>query len=544
MLNHKLSDYLGIYNFELVIVFETLSIKKCKNLITLALNFIKQFPSEVNIRFFVSENHIGFYGNFEQEHKLNNILIDLFSFFKFNANEIWPSQILQIVILHNGEKIQKLNKPKYLEDYCRDSEILVDSYTGCSVKTSSQLELYENFPHFFTSEQQKLYIIIKPTNLYTYDIIYNNKIQILFNNHNLELILIDKDTYMLPDKFLDFALKEHQSLEVIDEKKYYLWIPKAINLKDFILTFGLMLYSRCQDLALLYENYNKNFSNLENKLHILEFYPGLGNMHNKKMRIIEMSKKFFPENHSLHIAATYLYNDLATKIVQEFPELEGIASQVYLADMPEIGAIIVDSLWPFNYSDERDPSTLHPVGLLLGFIKRLDSLIQFASLNLLPNGSRDPLNIRRLTYAIIRIGFSLKPSFDLFAALLNSSNLKDYLYKRIIKYLNNDIILVSAVLQADTSIWTAEDRLAALLKVNYNKIANSFKRMERFVDKDTPCSSAYIQIDEVVALSDKIQEFIDNTYIENLDRKEENIKRLNMLYAKLKIFINFYQVKE
>lgn len=543
MLTRKLSDHLGIYNFELVIVFETLSIKKCKNLITLALNFSKQFPSETNIRFFVSENHIGFYGNFKDEYQLNNILIDLFKVFKFNTIEIWPSQILQIIALYNGKKIKELNKLKCLEDYCNDNKIFIDSYSGYSVKTANQLKLYENFPYFFIPKQQKLYITIKPNNLYTCNIIYTNKIQILFDDQALELILIDKNTYMLPNKFLDFALKEHQSLEVISEKKYYLWIPKMMNLKDFVLTLGLMIHSHCQDLALLCENYDKNFSNLENKLHMIEFYPGLGNMYNKKMRILQMSKKFFPENHLLHIATNYLYNDLTTKIVQEFPELEGIASQVYLANMPEIGTIIADSLWPLNYSDERNPSTLHPTGLLLGFIKRLDSLIQFASLNLLPNGSRDPLNIRRLTYAIIRIGFFLKPSFDLVTTLFNLNNLKEYLNKRIINYLNSDAVLVSAILQANTSIWTAEERLAALLKVNYNKIANSFKRMEKFINKDICCSSTVFHIEEVVAISDEIQEFIDNTYIENPDRKEENIKRLNMLYAKLKTFVNFYKVK-
>ena len=114
---------------------------------------------------------------------------------------------------------------------------------------------------------------------------------------------------------------------------------------------------------------------------------------------------------------------------------------------------------------------------------------------------------------------------------------------RIIKYLSTDPILVRAILNGDSPIWTGEERLNQILEVDFNKIANTFKRLSKFIDFSNNDKHEILDIQSVVKISDEAQDFLNNTYIENPEKKEENIKQLNLYYAKLKTFINFLEIK-
>ena len=556
----------GSYHFQLVITFETLSISKSKNLIKLGHEFLQKLTSSDQnwkTNFFVSENHLGFYWNcpygtvyYENKNcEISDLIENIFSHFKFNITENWPSQIISICCKDLGNWITHcLKKLPILRDSYFDTGIPLNSWSGIKVNDINELELCQNSlidQNFYSCYNCKIEIGIYPLdfelNLNTLinRNILSQEIKIFFLEDKNQIILCSDEIMNMPDEFLNTAFAVHQDLEFIESKKFSICINSRSDVKNFAITFGKMLYSRFQDLNLLYQlDLKKDLQDFDHNLKDLEFYPQLGTMNDKKNRVMDFIKEFFPTDQLLNQAGKFLYNDRATNIVQEFPELTGIASKIYL-HFDEIGIILESALWPINYSDNRNPDSLHKTGLLLGFLDRLDSLSQFAKLNLLPVGSKDPLNIRRITYGAIRLGFYLKLDFNWIKILksANSDVFNEYFMTRIIKYLSTDPILVRAILNGDSPIWTGEERLNQILEVDFNKIANTFKRLSKFIDFSNNDKHEILDIQSVVKISDEAQDFLNNTYIENPEKKEENIKQLNLYYAKLKTFINFLEIK-
>jgi glycyl-tRNA synthetase beta chain len=108
-------------------------------------------------------------------------------------------------------------------------------------------------------------------------------------------------------------------------------------------------------------------------------------------------------------AADLAKNDLQSRMVNEFPELQGIAGRHYAtaAGEPSEVALAIDESYQPRFAG--DDIALSPVGKVLAIAERLDTLAGGFAAGLKPTGNKDPFALRRnalgLARTIIESGF-------------------------------------------------------------------------------------------------------------------------------------------
>ena len=95
--------------------------------------------------------------------------------------------------------------------------------------------------------------------------------------------------------------------------------------------------------------------------------------------------------------------DLASTLVGEFPELQGIAGTYYarLNDEPTAVADAIEQQYLPKFSGDKLPST--PVGICLALADRIDTLVGIFGIDEAPTGSKDPFSLRRASIGVLRI---------------------------------------------------------------------------------------------------------------------------------------------
>ena len=95
--------------------------------------------------------------------------------------------------------------------------------------------------------------------------------------------------------------------------------------------------------------------------------------------------------------------DLASSLVGEYPELQGIAGTYYarLNDELEAVAASLEEQYLPKFSGDVLPQT--PIGICLALADRLDTLVGIFAIDQAPTGSKDPFSLRRSAIGILRI---------------------------------------------------------------------------------------------------------------------------------------------
>ena len=110
-------------------------------------------------------------------------------------------------------------------------------------------------------------------------------------------------------------------------------------------------------------------------------------------------------------AAELAKNDLQSRMVNEFPELQGIAGRHYAlaAGEPKEIALAIDEAYQPRFAG--DDIALSPLGKVLAIAERLDTLAGGFAAGLKPTGNKDPFALRRsalgLARTVIESGFDL-----------------------------------------------------------------------------------------------------------------------------------------
>jgi glycyl-tRNA synthetase beta chain len=105
--------------------------------------------------------------------------------------------------------------------------------------------------------------------------------------------------------------------------------------------------------------------------------------------------------------------DLATEMVGEFPEMQGVAGYYYaLADgEPEDVALALNEQYMPRGAGAELPGTL--TGSAVAIADKLDTLVGIFGIGMLPTGSKDPYALRRAALGILRILIEKKLDLDL-----------------------------------------------------------------------------------------------------------------------------------
>jgi len=153
----------------------------------------------------------------------------------------------------------------------------------------------------------------------------------------------------------------------------------------------------------------------------LIFQKNLGTIAQKVERIKPLAsfiaKAFKVNAEELTLAATLSKCDLATQMVFEFPELQGVMGTEYATreGYPKaVAAAIAEHYLP-RYQGDRTPES--DLGILIGLADRIDTLVCCFALKLKPTGSSDPLGLRRHATAILQILIEKKLSLNVKALI-------------------------------------------------------------------------------------------------------------------------------
>jgi glycyl-tRNA synthetase beta chain len=152
------------------------------------------------------------------------------------------------------------------------------------------------------------------------------------------------------------------------------------------------------------------------------FVQGLGTQMERVARIGELARWLHGatgkgDARTLTRAAEVLKSDLATGMVGEFPELQGVMGRVY-ALHEGLPQEIADAI--FEHYLPRGAEELLPksdTGALLGIADRIDQLAGIFSIGKAPTGTSDAFGLRRAAIGLLRIVLARKYRFDLRAAL-------------------------------------------------------------------------------------------------------------------------------
>lgn len=143
------------------------------------------------------------------------------------------------------------------------------------------------------------------------------------------------------------------------------------------------------------------------KLTGVTFHARLGTLAERVERLELIAKAIAPrvgaDPAKAVLAAHLCKADLATGMVGEFPELQGLMGGYYAREekiSPVVADAIRDHYKPVGAGDEA-PDT--PVTMAVAIAEKVDTLVAFFAIDEKPTGSRDPYALRRAALGVIRI---------------------------------------------------------------------------------------------------------------------------------------------
>lgn len=168
---------------------------------------------------------------------------------------------------------------------------------------------------------------------------------------------------------------------------------------------GLFLYKT--DLQKPLDSFNE-------KLRTITFQQSLGSMWDKVKRLeficawlhqhIKTSDNAPLGSFPLIQRACFLCkSDLASTLVQEFPELQGVIGKEYAYAQNEIAEVCtaIEEHWLMSNPKEKLPHT--PTGIILGLADAIDNLTSCFAVDLKPSSSNDPYALRRQAINLITL---------------------------------------------------------------------------------------------------------------------------------------------
>lgn len=231
-------------------------------------------------------------------------------------------------------------------------------------------------------------------------------------------------------KFLK-APEEVLISEMVSHQRYFPLKSEGKLLNAFVITADntpnpmilkgneKVLSARLSDGVFLFEEDVKTpLVDFNKKLKSMTFQKELGTVYEKVERLVKHAaslQKLLPmgDTKTLERAATLCKADLATLLVGEFPELQGIIGRHYALCHHEDNnvALAIQEHWLPRFEADLLPTS--PEGILLSLSDKFDNLIGYFSVGLKPTSSSDPYALRRQTLGIIRILIENKLSLNL-----------------------------------------------------------------------------------------------------------------------------------
>ena len=409
----------------------------------------------------------------------------------------------------------------------------------------------------------------------------------------------------VPEEVLVTSMKEHQRYFVVRDAEGKL-LPHFISvrngnaehLENVVKGNEKVLVARLEDGEFFWrEDQKLAIADLVEKLSNVTFHEKIGSLAEHMERTGKIAALLAQEagldadeTADLARAAAIYKFDLLTGMVGEFDELQGIMGEKYAllaGENAAVAAAIREHYMPTS-ADGELPDT--KVGAVLALADKLDTILSFFSVGLIPSGSNDPYALRRATQGVVRILDKFGWNIDL-AQLLgrlyelkfdslsyeNQAAVLDFFRARVEKMMDRSIPkdIVTSVLQSTHFVVRDLVETAALLaekaqEDNFKSAVESLSRVfnlaekaqgqtdvnpalfENQEEKDLAAAIEEVELtsdlaadlDQLFALSPVIDAFFDHTMVmaEDETLRNNRLALLASLTAKAGQLAQFNQI--
>ncbi|KJR41222.1 glycyl-tRNA synthetase subunit beta, partial [Candidatus Magnetoovum chiemensis] len=247
------------------------------------------------------------------------------------------------------------------------------------------------------------------------------------------LCSFSSDFLSLPKELLVSVMRDHQKFFALENEagtvvNNFIVISNTIKENEENVRKGAqkVIKARLEDAKFYFDDDRKKpLSKRVEGLKGVVYHRSLGTLYDKTNRLEQLSaylsKRLFGEgseketNETVYAksqrAAKLCKADLISGVVREFPELQGLMGKYYALndnEDQEVAAAIFEHYLPL-YSGGRLPNT--NTGTVLSLCDKLDAIVSFFSVGLIPSGSEDPFALRRGALGIVAILINRK--FDI-----------------------------------------------------------------------------------------------------------------------------------
>ncbi|QTC86867.1 glycine--tRNA ligase subunit beta [Brevundimonas pondensis] len=228
---------------------------------------------------------------------------------------------------------------------------------------------------------------------------------------------MDPQFLSLPPEVVRLSMKVHQKYFAVRDPSKDGLAPNFLVVANIEATDGgkalsagnsRVLSARLNDARFFWDEDQKvGFDAWNDKLTGVTFHAKLGALSERVDRIAALAREIAPlvgaDAAQAEQAARLSKADLASGMVSEFPELQGIMGGYYarLAGYPDAVADAVRDHYKPQGPGDSVPTA--PVTVAVAIAEKLDTLVGFFAIDEKPTGSRDPYALRRAALGVIRL---------------------------------------------------------------------------------------------------------------------------------------------
>jgi glycyl-tRNA synthetase beta chain len=306
----------------------------------------------------------------------------------------------------------------------------------------------------------------------------------------------DKDYLKIPKEVLTTTMIAHQKyFPVVDEGgrllPYFITINNTLARDPAIVSRGneKVIRARLADAKFFFEEDQKTPLDIHfDKLKQVVFHTQLGTSYDKVMRFRELSaymaERINPAlKDTVDRTAVLAKADLETQMVYEFAELQGIMGREYAliaGENPVVAKAVYEHYLPVAAGGDL-PETVE--GAIVSIADKMDTIVGFFGVNLIPTGTADPYALRRQALGIINITLDKQFIFNLDELIDRSLEILSDKLKRSKEEIKGDVLeffkgrfenqLISQGYQYDV--------VDAVLATGFTDIVGSLKKINAMV---------------------------------------------------------------
>ncbi len=338
---------------------------------------------------------------------------------------------------------------------------------------------------------------------------------------------MDLKALSLPRLLITTVLKEQLKMFPVVNKQnelepYFIAVRdgSSANQTEVCSGFKKVMSARLSDAVFFFENDKKEgLETFHAKLKNIQFLAGVGTLADKALRVEKLARLICEMRgnttltHAVSYAGLHCYDDLASHVVYEFPELQGYMGGQYAALTAQTGdekiaaKAMEQCYWPLTSTSEL-PQT--EAGNIVSLAGKLDTLAGNFLIGQIPTGSEDPFALRRQAFAVVRIllenqwNLSVRALLAAVADVYNGqltpeiqAQLADFLRQRVSVVLqergHNPVLLAAVSAWQELPLTQVEHLIGALETVQtspaFAAAAESAKRVGNILKKSAALPS-------------------------------------------------------